>query len=200
VMLANPNVASVSIPVMSHATVSRPANCSNAAGNCNRSHARNCRDVAITCTAGTASASAQGQVTISTTLACNRADWMPTPRPKDQNRKGSVMYCARICGPLVLGQVSDGLARVPAALLCERQRPGRALLVPYYAGRLTTYAVLAAPAAGVLAMLCFGLGTVPSGIAVGVAGAATGRHFSRAVTVLAPAVLLRNAAGLIVLA
>jgi sulfite exporter TauE/SafE len=49
-------------------------------------------------------------------------------------------------------------------------------------------------------MLCFGLGTVPSLVAVGVAGHAAGRAFHRGVTVLAPAVLLVNAAVLGVLA
>jgi hypothetical protein len=62
---------------------------------------------------------------------------------------GSVMHCAAMCGPFVLGQVSDRLARVPAARLCEGARLGSALLLPYHAGRLTTYAALGALAAQV---------------------------------------------------
>ncbi len=217
---------------------------------------------------------------------------------------GSVVHCAAMCGPFVLGQVSDRMARVPSALLCERQRFGSALLLPYHAGRLITYAGLGAlagaggaavgrlawfgwvsgmllglaallflghalrrlapslaavlpwatggadraphgwirlirslsarvdrtrpvgglllgltlgflpcgflyaalataaatggtpaggPLTGAIAMLCFGLGTVPSLVAVGLAGHAAGRAFHRGVTMLAPAVLLVNA-------
>lgn len=220
---------------------------------------------------------------------------------------GSVVHCAPMCGPFVLGQVSDRLARLPGALLCERQRIGSALLLPYHAGRLITYAALGAlageggaalgrlawfgwlsgillglaallflghalrrlapslawlvpgidrapggwvrlirrlsaraartrptgglllglalgflpcgflyaalavaaatggsasggPLAGAAAMLCFGLGTVPSLVAVGIAGHAAGRAFHRGVTALAPAVLLLNAGVLGVLA
>ena len=208
---------------------------------------------------------------------------------------GSVVHCAPMCGPFVLGQVSDRLARIPAARLCESARLSSALLLPYHAGRLTTYtalgalgacagaaprsggwlgvlpallllvaamlffghalarlapglrpvlpvldhaapgwaslvrrlagkvdrnrpgggfllgvalgflpcgllyAAIAAAAAtgsaggGSLAMLAFGLGTVPSLVAVGVAGQAAGRAWHRGVAVAAPVVLLANA-------
>jgi sulfite exporter TauE/SafE len=215
---------------------------------------------------------------------------------------GSVMHCAPMCGPFVLGQVSDRLTRLPASLLCERQRLGTALLVPYHLGRLMTYAALGAlagaggaalmrlpwvgllaatllalaallflghalrrlvpalalilpgsdrapaswvhlmrqltirvdrtrplggwllglalgflpcgflyaalaaaaatagPVTGALAMLCFGLGTVPSLVAVGLAGHSAGRVFHLGVSRIAPAVLLLNATVLGVLA
>jgi hypothetical protein len=66
------------------------------------------------------------------------------------------------------------------------------------------YAALAAAAAtgsplpGAVTMLCFGLGTVPSLIAVGLLGASAGHRFRRGVAVLTPAVLLFNA-GLLTL-
>ena len=207
---------------------------------------------------------------------------------------GSVLHCTAMCGPFVLGQVSDRLARLPAARLCETARWSNALLLPYHAGRLTTYAVLgavasqagaasksgllpgslpallllfgallfvchalvrvapalrpvlpvlerappglayavrrlAAPAGrrgsgfllgaclgflpcgflyaaiavaastasvtcGTLAMLVFGLGTMPGLVIVGVAGHAAGRGFYRAVAVVAPLIMLGNAA------
>ncbi len=62
---------------------------------------------------------------------------------------GSVMHCVPMCGPIVLGQVSDRLARVPQARLCEASRLRNALLLPYHAGRLLTYAALGATAAAV---------------------------------------------------
>ena len=67
------------------------------------------------------------------------------------------------------------------------------------------YAALAAAAAtgsplyGALAMFCFGLGTVPSLVAVGLFGAAAWHRLRRGMTVLTPAVLLANAALLTLL-
>jgi uncharacterized protein len=57
---------------------------------------------------------------------------------------GSAMHCAPMCGGFVLGQVADGMARLPAGRLCESARIGQALLLPYHAGRLVTYSALGA--------------------------------------------------------
>ena len=209
---------------------------------------------------------------------------------------GSAMHCVPMCGPFVLGQVADRMARVPAVRLCEFQRIGGGLLLPYHLGRITTYAGLGAvvaamgstlsrlplldpafglasagcrpavllqalrrlvprlrglvpdaaaappafvrlivrlggrvdrstrlgglllglvlgflpcgflyaaltaasasggPAAGALAMAAFGLGTVPSLVAVGIAGHAAGRRWQSAAATVAPGVMLLNAA------
>jgi uncharacterized protein len=61
---------------------------------------------------------------------------------------GSVVHCGPMCGVFVLGQMSERMARLPPELLCERQRIGNGLLLPYHLGRLTTYAGLGALAAG----------------------------------------------------
>ncbi len=215
---------------------------------------------------------------------------------------GSAMHCVPMCGPFVLGQVADRMARVPAVRLCELQRIRGGLLLPYHLGRITTYAGLGAlaatmgatlsrlpwlsrlsgllllvaallflgqalrrlvpalhallpdatsappgfvrlianltgrvdrstrlgglllglalgflpcgflyaaltaasasggPAAGALAMVAFGLGTIPSLVAVGIAGQAAGRRWQRATASIAPAVMLLNAALLTALA
>ena len=199
---------------------------------------------------------------------------------------GSTMHCVPMCGGFVLGQVADGMARMPAARLCEWRRITNGALLPYHLGRLTTYAALGAVAGlgagrlpwvatisaallllgamlflmhvarvlpglqrapagwshfvtsaarragggyplgitlgflpcgflyaalataaasgsallGATAMLAFGLGTAPALIAVGIAGQAAGRRWQRGITVAAPAVMLLNAALLLVLA
>jgi sulfite exporter TauE/SafE len=214
---------------------------------------------------------------------------------------GSTMHCVPMCGPFVLGQVADRMAGVPAIRLCELQRVGGGLLLPYHLGRITTYAGLGAlaaalgstlsrlpwlnrlsgmlllvaallflgqalrrllprlhlllpaaapappgfvrliarlggrvdrstrlgglllglalgflpcgflyaaltaasasggPGAGALAMVAFGLGTVPSLVAVGIAGQAAGRRWRRASAAVAPVVMLLNATLLAVL-
>jgi len=66
---------------------------------------------------------------------------------------GSAMHCAPMCGAFVLGQVSDRMARLPQAHLCEWRRIGSGVLLPYHLGRLTTYAFLGAIAAGSAAVL-----------------------------------------------
>ena len=59
---------------------------------------------------------------------------------------GSVMHCAPMCGPFVLAQTADRLARVPVARLCEMSRVSSAVLLPYHCGRLLTYMALGAAA------------------------------------------------------
>lgn len=211
---------------------------------------------------------------------------------------GSLAHCTLMCGPLVLAQVSDGLARLPAKRLCEFHRLGAGALLPYHSGRLATYAAIgaaaafaggalgrlawfgwlsgalllaggvvlltqaaraaglrlrtrspdprhaparpavltrlaarvrklggfglgmvmgllpcgflygaltvaaasASPLAGAAAMLAFGVGTLPSLIAVGVAGHAAGARWLRGARALAPVMLMANAALLILLA
>src|SRR5271165_7138538 len=66
---------------------------------------------------------------------------------------GSAMHCAPMCGAFVLGQVSDRMARLPPAQLCEWRRIGSGALLPYHLGRLTTYALLGAVAAASAAVL-----------------------------------------------
>jgi len=60
---------------------------------------------------------------------------------------GSVLHCAPMCGPFVLGQVADRMAAIPAKRLSEAHRLRAGLLLPYHLGRLTTYAALGALAA-----------------------------------------------------
>lgn len=59
---------------------------------------------------------------------------------------GSAVHCGPMCGPFVLGQVGERMARLPANGLCEAARLRGALLLPYHAGRIATYAALGAVA------------------------------------------------------
>ena len=59
---------------------------------------------------------------------------------------GSVVHCTAMCGPFVLGQVADGMARLPMARVCQAARLRGALLLPYHIGRLATYTALGAGA------------------------------------------------------
>ena len=61
---------------------------------------------------------------------------------------GSPTHCAGMCGPFVLAQASGRLAGMAAGPGGELRRLRGALLLPYHFGRLTTYAGLAAVAAG----------------------------------------------------
>jgi sulfite exporter TauE/SafE len=68
---------------------------------------------------------------------------------------GSVVHCGPMCGAFVLGQMSERMARLPSERLCERQRIGNGMLLPYHLGRLTTYAALGAASATALAQLAW---------------------------------------------
>lgn len=57
---------------------------------------------------------------------------------------GGPAHCGPMCGPFVLAQAADRMARVPAAKLCEAHRVRSGLLLPYHAGRLATYGALGA--------------------------------------------------------
>ncbi len=60
---------------------------------------------------------------------------------------GSAAHCAAMCGPFVLAQMGARLQRLPAERLCEQARLREALLLPYHAGRIITYALIGAAAA-----------------------------------------------------
>lgn len=69
---------------------------------------------------------------------------------------GSAAHCVPMCGPFVLAQVSARLETVPIRRLCEWHRIDSALALPYHLGRLTTYGLLGALAAGVGAAITAG--------------------------------------------
>jgi sulfite exporter TauE/SafE len=64
---------------------------------------------------------------------------------------GSLTHCIGMCGPFVLGQVANRLDRSGTPHISEFARLRAAALMPYHLGRLTTYSVLGAIAAGVAA-------------------------------------------------
>jgi hypothetical protein len=65
---------------------------------------------------------------------------------------------------------------------------------------LTAASVSGGPVTGAIAMLAFGVGTVPALVAVGMAGHTAGRRWQRSVSLLSPAVMVLNATLLTVLA
>lgn len=65
---------------------------------------------------------------------------------------GSLMHCTGMCGPFVLAQVTSDARQRPADAYGEWQRLAGAALLPYHAGRLTTYAALGAAAGSVTAL------------------------------------------------
>ena len=61
---------------------------------------------------------------------------------------GSAVHCTAMCGPFVLGQAADRMARLAAGRMCEAARLRSGLLLPYHAGRLATYTALGAAVGG----------------------------------------------------
>lgn len=55
---------------------------------------------------------------------------------------GGFGHCAGMCGPFVLAQGLARLEKVPASAMSELTRLAGAALVPYHAGRATSYAAL----------------------------------------------------------
>ena len=60
---------------------------------------------------------------------------------------GGVTHCAGMCGPFVLSQTATALDDVPLREISPLVRLRGAALLPYHAGRITTYAFLGAVAA-----------------------------------------------------
>jgi len=57
---------------------------------------------------------------------------------------GSLVHCAGMCGPFVLGQVMSDAEQCPAGAYGEWRRLAGASLAPYHLGRLTAYTALGA--------------------------------------------------------
>jgi uncharacterized protein len=64
-----------------------------------------------------------------------------------------ITHCAGMCGPLVLAQAEWRFSRLPAMAMTWPRRLAGAAALPYQLGRITTYAVLGALAAGGLGRL-----------------------------------------------
>jgi len=62
---------------------------------------------------------------------------------------GSVLHCAGMCGPFVLGQVMADAGVATAARYGEWRRLSGAALLPYHLGRATTYTLLGTVAGAV---------------------------------------------------
>jgi sulfite exporter TauE/SafE len=63
---------------------------------------------------------------------------------------GSVTHCVGMCGPFVITQAATRLQKVPKNQSSEWRRLRGAALLPYHAGRLTTYTLLGVLAATLL--------------------------------------------------
>jgi sulfite exporter TauE/SafE len=61
---------------------------------------------------------------------------------------GGVAHCSAMCAPFVLSQIGGRLAHLPVAQCSRFARLRGMALLPYHAGRITTYTLLGAAAAG----------------------------------------------------
>jgi sulfite exporter TauE/SafE len=61
---------------------------------------------------------------------------------------GGAVHCAGMCGPFVLSQVGSRLAQMPVEASAGLVRLQGMALLPYHAGRASTYTLLGAAAAG----------------------------------------------------
>jgi sulfite exporter TauE/SafE len=78
-------------------------------------------------------------------------DWLPVTHPLGMLLLGVVggaVHCSGMCGPFVLGQVGNRLAALPMTRLTTFSRLRGMALLPYHAGRATTYSMLGGVAAG----------------------------------------------------
>lgn len=78
-------------------------------------------------------------------------DWLPVTHPLGMlllGLVGGAVHCSGMCGPFVLGQVGSRLSAMPVTQATGFARLRGMALLPYHAGRATTYAVLGAAAAG----------------------------------------------------
>ena len=69
---------------------------------------------------------------------------------------GGAAHCAGMCGPFVLAQTAGRLAAVPVEKFGRLTRLGGALLLPYHAGRMVTYAGLGAVGSALAGSLVVG--------------------------------------------
>jgi sulfite exporter TauE/SafE len=79
-------------------------------------------------------------------------EWLPVSHPLGMlllGLVGGAVHCSGMCGPFVLVQVSNRLATLPVAQGTMMRRLYGAALLPYHAGRATTYSLLGGAAAGI---------------------------------------------------
>ncbi|MBS4047952.1 MAG: sulfite exporter TauE/SafE family protein [Alphaproteobacteria bacterium] len=80
------------------------------------------------------------------------SEWLPVSHPLGMlllGLVGGAVHCSGMCGPFVLVQVGNRLATLPVAQGTMMRRLSGAALLPYHAGRATTYSLLGGAAAGI---------------------------------------------------